>query len=201
MSLWVEMLLTQFFFKFYNYQRLSWTWAGGPSEVSRGQSTPSLCLSVSWHPHRKNTVASQLLLQEPGDCHLQVRLLSLACVTDVRTSSSLFLTVFVMKEFVASSHSRGSLGSGCRLQEYQNPPCGTLSPMVSSLTSVQYPDVWMRRSGWNHPFFLSLFTSCSQQTTIFGDRCLQTIGRCWPQLHSLSVGGAGCGTQGLLALG
>ncbi|XP_074555107.1 F-box only protein 41-like [Halichoeres trimaculatus] len=39
-----------------------------------------------------------------------------------------------------------------------------------------------------------------QQPTRFGNRCLQTIGRCWPHLHSLSVGGAGCGTQGLVAM-
>ncbi|XP_029283562.1 F-box only protein 41-like [Cottoperca gobio] len=39
-----------------------------------------------------------------------------------------------------------------------------------------------------------------QQPTRFGSRCLQTIGRCWPHLLSLSVGGAGCGTQGLVAL-
>uniref|UniRef100_A0A3B4T3L1 F-box protein 41 n=1 Tax=Seriola dumerili TaxID=41447 RepID=A0A3B4T3L1_SERDU len=39
-----------------------------------------------------------------------------------------------------------------------------------------------------------------QQPTRFGNRCLQTIGRCWPHLHSLSVGGAGCGTQGLVSV-
>ncbi|XP_054457899.1 F-box only protein 41-like [Anoplopoma fimbria] len=39
-----------------------------------------------------------------------------------------------------------------------------------------------------------------QQPTRFGNRCLQTIGRCWPHLLSLSVGGAACGTQGLAAL-
>ncbi|XP_063756758.1 F-box only protein 41-like isoform X2 [Eleginops maclovinus] len=39
-----------------------------------------------------------------------------------------------------------------------------------------------------------------QQPTRFGNRCLQTIGRCWPRLQYLSVGGAGCGTQGLVAL-
>ncbi|XP_035531043.1 F-box only protein 41-like [Morone saxatilis] len=39
-----------------------------------------------------------------------------------------------------------------------------------------------------------------QQPTRFGNRCLQTIGRCWPHLRSLSVGGVGCGTQGLVAL-
>uniref|UniRef100_A0A665U2Y2 Si:ch73-290k24.5 n=1 Tax=Echeneis naucrates TaxID=173247 RepID=A0A665U2Y2_ECHNA len=39
-----------------------------------------------------------------------------------------------------------------------------------------------------------------QQHTRFGNRCLQTIGRCWPHLRSLSVGGAGCGTQGLVAV-
>ncbi|XP_058480564.1 F-box only protein 41-like [Solea solea] len=40
----------------------------------------------------------------------------------------------------------------------------------------------------------------SQQPTRFGNRCLQTIGRCWPHLRSLSVGGAGCGTQGLVSV-
>uniref|UniRef100_A0A3Q1G4U5 F-box protein 41 n=1 Tax=Acanthochromis polyacanthus TaxID=80966 RepID=A0A3Q1G4U5_9TELE len=39
-----------------------------------------------------------------------------------------------------------------------------------------------------------------QQATRFGNRCLQTIGRCWPHLRSLSVGGAGCGTQGLVTV-
>ncbi|XP_035986090.1 F-box only protein 41-like [Fundulus heteroclitus] len=40
----------------------------------------------------------------------------------------------------------------------------------------------------------------SQQPTRFGNRCLQTIGRCWPRLCCLSVGGAGCSTQGLVAV-
>ncbi|XP_036072521.1 F-box only protein 41 isoform X3 [Oryzias melastigma] len=39
-----------------------------------------------------------------------------------------------------------------------------------------------------------------QQPTRFGNRCLQTIGRCWPHLHILSVGGASCSTQGLAAV-
>nr|XP_046236036.1 F-box only protein 41-like isoform X1 [Scatophagus argus]XP_046236039.1 F-box only protein 41-like isoform X1 [Scatophagus argus]XP_046236040.1 F-box only protein 41-like isoform X1 [Scatophagus argus]XP_046236041.1 F-box only protein 41-like isoform X1 [Scatophagus argus]XP_046236042.1 F-box only protein 41-like isoform X1 [Scatophagus argus]XP_046236043.1 F-box only protein 41-like isoform X1 [Scatophagus argus] len=39
-----------------------------------------------------------------------------------------------------------------------------------------------------------------QQPTRFGNHCLQTIGRCWPHLRSVSVGGASCGTQGLVAL-
>ncbi|KAJ8008586.1 hypothetical protein DPEC_G00106430 [Dallia pectoralis] len=39
-----------------------------------------------------------------------------------------------------------------------------------------------------------------QQPTRFSNRCLQTIGRCWPRLHTLSVGGAGCNIQGLAAL-
>ncbi|XP_053717222.1 F-box only protein 41-like [Synchiropus splendidus] len=38
------------------------------------------------------------------------------------------------------------------------------------------------------------------QSTHFGSRCLQMIGRCWPHLRSLSVGGAGCGTQGLVSV-
>uniref|UniRef100_H2LA90 Uncharacterized protein n=1 Tax=Oryzias latipes TaxID=8090 RepID=H2LA90_ORYLA len=36
--------------------------------------------------------------------------------------------------------------------------------------------------------------------TRFGNRCLQTIGRCWPHLCVLSVGGASCSTQGLAAV-
>uniref|UniRef100_A0A672ZB62 Si:ch73-290k24.5 n=1 Tax=Sphaeramia orbicularis TaxID=375764 RepID=A0A672ZB62_9TELE len=39
-----------------------------------------------------------------------------------------------------------------------------------------------------------------QQPTRFGNRCLQTIGRCWPHLSSLSVGGASCDTQGLVGV-
>lgn len=54
-------------------------------------------------------------------------------------------------------------------------------------------------SPWHQSF--SLFNISSQQPTRFGNRCLQTIGRCWPHLRSLSVGGAGCGTQGLVAAG
>uniref|UniRef100_A0A1A8QS24 Uncharacterized protein n=1 Tax=Nothobranchius pienaari TaxID=704102 RepID=A0A1A8QS24_9TELE len=39
-----------------------------------------------------------------------------------------------------------------------------------------------------------------QQPTRFGTRCLQTIGRCWPHLLSLSVGGASCSSQGLVTV-
>ncbi|KAL0970548.1 hypothetical protein UPYG_G00243620 [Umbra pygmaea] len=38
------------------------------------------------------------------------------------------------------------------------------------------------------------------QPTRFSNRCLQMIGRCWPHLRVLSVGGAGCGIQGLATL-
>ncbi|CAB1350562.1 unnamed protein product [Coregonus sp. 'balchen'] len=41
----------------------------------------------------------------------------------------------------------------------------------------------------------------TQQPTRFSNRCLQMIGRCWPHLRVLSVGGAGCSIQGLSALG
>ncbi|KAG9344151.1 hypothetical protein JZ751_012633 [Albula glossodonta] len=40
----------------------------------------------------------------------------------------------------------------------------------------------------------------SQQPARFSNRCLQTIGRCWPHLRALGVGGAGCGIQGLASL-
>nr|XP_003229173.1 PREDICTED: F-box only protein 41 [Anolis carolinensis] len=39
-----------------------------------------------------------------------------------------------------------------------------------------------------------------QQPTRFSNRCLQMIGRCWPHLRALGVGGAGCGMQGLASL-
>ncbi|KAF4078538.1 hypothetical protein AMELA_G00200240 [Ameiurus melas] len=39
-----------------------------------------------------------------------------------------------------------------------------------------------------------------QQPSRFSNRCLQTIGRCWPHLHQVGVGGAGCGLQGLASL-
>lgn len=39
-----------------------------------------------------------------------------------------------------------------------------------------------------------------QQPARFGNRCLQTIGRCWPRLRLLGVGGASCGPQGLAAV-
>ncbi|XP_041842103.1 F-box only protein 41-like [Melanotaenia boesemani] len=39
-----------------------------------------------------------------------------------------------------------------------------------------------------------------QQPTRFSNRCLQTIGRCWPHLRLLGVGGAGCSTQGLVTV-
>lgn len=41
----------------------------------------------------------------------------------------------------------------------------------------------------------------SQQPMRFSNRCLQMIGRCWPHLRALGVGGAGCGVQGLASLG
>ncbi|XP_057175347.1 F-box only protein 41 isoform X1 [Triplophysa rosa] len=40
---------------------------------------------------------------------------------------------------------------------------------------------------------------CSQPSR-FSNRCLQTIGRCWPNLCRVGVGGAGCGVQGLASL-
>ncbi|XP_048091802.1 F-box only protein 41-like [Alosa alosa] len=38
------------------------------------------------------------------------------------------------------------------------------------------------------------------QPSRFGNRCLQLIGRCWPQLSEVGVGGVGCGVQGLASL-
>lgn len=49
-------------------------------------------------------------------------------------------------------------------------------------------------------FFCVLYSVFSQQPARFGNRCLQTIGRCWPRLRLLGVGGASCGPQGLAAV-
>ncbi|XP_016111882.1 F-box only protein 41-like [Sinocyclocheilus grahami] len=38
------------------------------------------------------------------------------------------------------------------------------------------------------------------QPSRFSNRCLQTIGRCWPNLCRVGVGGASCGVQGLASL-
>ncbi|XP_067228134.1 F-box only protein 41 [Chanodichthys erythropterus] len=38
------------------------------------------------------------------------------------------------------------------------------------------------------------------QPNRFSNRCLQTIGRCWPNLCRVGVGGSGCGIQGLASL-
>ncbi|XP_056092577.1 F-box only protein 41 [Rhinichthys klamathensis goyatoka] len=38
------------------------------------------------------------------------------------------------------------------------------------------------------------------QPNRFSNRCLQTIGRCWPNLCRVGVGGASCGIQGLASL-
>lgn len=49
--------------------------------------------------------------------------------------------------------------------------------------------------------FGGFLVGSSQQPARFSNRCLQTIGRCWPYLRALGVGGAGCGIQGLASLG
>lgn len=55
--------------------------------------------------------------------------------------------------------------------------------------------------GSSYPTLLIRSLSFSQQPARFSNRCLQTIGRCWPHLRALGVGGAGCGIQGLASLG
>lgn len=152
-------------------------------------------------------MAGELLLQEPGDSHLQVRLLSLPCVVIRLICVSAFLIACAFCR--SSSHPPTqevlwALGAGCRnistLQVAPSHPWSVHTPPYSILI---FECCWTLQGKPDNisssPF--SPFPTCSQQTTIFGDRCLQTIGRCWPQLRSLSAGGAGCGTQGLLALG
>ncbi|XP_076840369.1 F-box only protein 41 [Brachyhypopomus gauderio] len=47
--------------------------------------------------------------------------------------------------------------------------------------------------------FIAPLQPCLQPNR-FSNRCLQTIGRCWPNLRQVGVGGAGCRIQGLASL-
>ncbi|XP_017165853.1 F-box only protein 41-like [Poecilia reticulata] len=71
----------------------------------------------------------------------------------------------------------------------------------SSSDPVGQEVLWVLGAGCRNISSLQVAPSHpSQQPTRFGNRCLQTIGRCWPRLRCLSVGGAGCSTQGLVAV-
>ncbi|TRY53626.1 hypothetical protein DNTS_024680 [Danionella cerebrum] len=61
--------------------------------------------------------------------------------------------------------------------------------------------MWALGAGCRHVTTLRVAPSqpCLQPGR-FGNRCLQMIGRCWPNLCRLGVGGASCGVQGLAAL-
>ncbi|KAF6738354.1 F-box only protein 41 [Oryzias melastigma] len=85
-----------------------------------------------------------------------------------------------------------ALGAGCRdIISLQVAP---LHPWYDVLyrTTILLSNIV---SGWS-----AFFVCSSQQPARFSNRCLQTIGRCWPHLRALGVGGAGCGIQGLASL-
>lgn len=92
------------------------------------------------YPHRKDTVAGELLLQEPGDSHLQVRLLSLPCVVIRLICVSAFLIACAFCR--SSSHPPTqevlwALGAGCRnistLQVAPSHPWSVHTPPYSIL--------------------------------------------------------------------
>ncbi|KAI1238041.1 hypothetical protein IHE44_0012749, partial [Lamprotornis superbus] len=64
------------------------------------------------------------------------------------------------------------------------------------------PNVLTDRSLWLASCYCRALQAVTyrQQPTRFSNRCLQMIGRCWPHLRALGVGGAGCGVQGLASL-
>ncbi|EMP40363.1 F-box only protein 41 [Chelonia mydas] len=64
------------------------------------------------------------------------------------------------------------------------------------------PNVLTDRSLWLASCYCRALQAVTyrQQPTRFSNRCLQMIGRCWPHLRALGVGGAGCGIQGLASL-
>ncbi|POI34386.1 hypothetical protein CIB84_001863 [Bambusicola thoracicus] len=64
------------------------------------------------------------------------------------------------------------------------------------------PNVLTDRSLWLASCYCRALQAVTyrQQPTRFSNRCLQMIGRCWPHLRALGIGGAGCGVQGLASL-
>ncbi|KAG8134162.1 hypothetical protein E2320_007294 [Naja naja] len=64
------------------------------------------------------------------------------------------------------------------------------------------PNILTDRSLWLASCYCRALQAVTyrQQPTRFSNRCLQMIGRCWPHLRALGVGGAGCGLQGLASL-
>ncbi|XP_078256600.1 F-box only protein 41 [Rhinoraja longicauda] len=71
----------------------------------------------------------------------------------------------------------------------------------SSMDPVGHEVVWALGAGCRDIISLQVapLHPCHQPTR-FNNRSLQMIGRCWPHLRALGVGGAGCGLQGLASL-
>ncbi|XP_064421789.1 F-box only protein 41 [Latimeria chalumnae] len=81
--------------------------------------------------------------------------------------------------------------------------CRTLQAITyrSATDPVGHEVIWALGAGCRDIISLQVapLHPC-QQATRFSNRCLQMIGRCWPLLRALGVGGAGCGIQGLASL-
>uniref|UniRef100_A0A2K5RQR2 F-box protein 41 n=1 Tax=Cebus imitator TaxID=2715852 RepID=A0A2K5RQR2_CEBIM len=80
-------------------------------------------------------------------------------------------------------------------------PSPVLSFHRSATDPVGHEVIWALGAGCREIVSLQVapLHPC-QQPTRFSNRCLQMIGRCWPHLRALGVGGAGCGVQGLASL-
>ncbi|XP_010006434.1 PREDICTED: F-box only protein 41, partial [Chaetura pelagica] len=70
----------------------------------------------------------------------------------------------------------------------------------SSTDPVGHEVIWALGAGCRDIISLQVAPLHPWLPTRFGNRCLQMIGRCWPHLRALGIGGAGCGVQGLASL-
>ncbi|RXN08408.1 F-box only 41-like protein [Labeo rohita] len=96
----------------------------------------------------------------------------------------------------------------------EGPDSGSDSPWMIQRTHADADsDNWSASDPVGQEVIWALGAGCRDITTLriaplqpclqpsrFSNRCLQTIGRCWPNLCRVGVGGAGCGVQGLASL-
>ncbi|NWT01811.1 FBX41 protein, partial [Mionectes macconnelli] len=115
-------------------------------------------------------------------------------------------TRVINKDEICISRCSREQHRGCRLSPWGGTAAGgaTTCPLCCSRSStdpVGHEVIWALGAGCRDIISLQVapLHPC-QQPTRFSNRCLQMIGRCWPHLRALGVGGAGCGVQGLASL-
>lgn len=139
--------------------------------------------SILWH---KTPPCKPILIEHKVKCEISI-------VFTKKHFSALFLFCPRSATDPVGQEVIWALGAGCRdIISLQVAP---LHPWYDVLyrTTILLSNIV---SGWS-----AFFVCSSQQPARFSNRCLQTIGRCWPHLRALGVGGAGCGIQGLASLG